>query len=83
MNVSARTLDFFDRQVGQLIIDKYGFTELEAINAFIQSETYKMLIDPDLELYKVSPYILFDLWENEKITGNPRNSAYIRSDNID
>lgn len=81
--ISARTLDFFDRTVVQSIIDKYGVNDIEAIKSFIQSETYKMLSDPELELYKVSPLILFDMWEVEKITGEPRNSLYLRSDEID
>ncbi|MDH2997090.1 hypothetical protein A1D22_05270 [Pasteurellaceae bacterium LFhippo2] len=76
--IPARTLDFFDRQVTRDIVEKYGFDELKAVKSFIQSETYQMLIDPELELYKVSPKIIFDLWENEKITGEPRNSIYIR-----
>lgn len=80
--VSARTLDFFDRHVAQLIVEKYGFDELEAIKAFISSETYTMLRDPELELYRVSPLILFDMWESEQITGNPRNSLYLRADEV-
>lgn len=80
--ISARTLDFFDRQVTKAIEEKYGLNELSAIKSFIQSETYKMLSDPELELYKLSPRIIFDLWKNEKITGNPRNSLYLRSDEI-
>ncbi|WP_439256763.1 hypothetical protein [Lonepinella sp. BR2271] len=79
MKVEARTLDFFDRHVTKLMIDKYGFAEMEAIRAFLQSETYQMLIDSELELYKLGPYALFDLWESEKITGDPRNSVYIRA----
>lgn len=80
--IPARTLDFYDRHITQAMIEKYGFNELEAIKQFIQSETYEMLINPELELYKVSPLILFDMWENEKITGNPRNSLYLRGDEV-
>ncbi|WP_386696956.1 hypothetical protein [Lonepinella sp. MS14436] len=77
--VAVRTLDFFDRHVTKLMIEKYGFKEIDAIRAFLQSETYQMLIDSELELYKLSPYALFDLWESEKVTGDPRNSVYIRA----
>lgn len=76
--IPARTLDFFDRHVVKAITEKYGFNELEATKKFIGSKTYQMLIDPQLELYKVSPQIIFDLWENEQVTGEPRNSVYIR-----
>lgn len=80
--IPARTLDFFDRHVITNIVEKYGFNPLQATKDFIQSETYTMLQDPELELYKVSPNILFDMWEAEKITGNPRNSLYLRADEV-
>lgn len=78
--VNTRTIDFFDRQVTKQIKEKYGFDDLAAIRSFLKSETYKMFIDPTLEIYKMSPRIVFDMWESEQITGNPRNSQYIRSD---
>ena len=78
--VMVRTKDFFDRQVTSMIIEKYGINEREAIRDFIESETYQMLIDPELEIYKMSPLIVFDMWENERITGNPRNSQYLREE---
>lgn len=78
--IPARTVDFFDRQVTQLMIEKYGFNDMEAIRSFLKSETYKMLIDPELEIYKLSSRIVFDMWESERVTGNPRNSQYLRSD---
>ncbi len=76
--VDARKLDFYDRQVVQLIIDKYGIKEREAVRNFIESETYQMLLDVELDIYKMSPHIIFDMWESEKVTGDPRNSQYIR-----
>ena len=41
-----------------------------------------MLQDPELELYKVSPLIIFDMWESEQVTGNQRNSLYLRADEV-
>jgi hypothetical protein len=76
----TRTKDFVDRQVTKLIIEKYGFAELEAIRSFVTSETYDMLSQPALELYLVSPLIIFDMWESERVTGDPRNSQYLRGD---
>ena len=78
--VDARTRDFFDRQVPAEIKAKYGFNELDAIRSFLLSETYQMLVDPQTEVYSFSPLILFDMWESEMITGDPRNSRYIRED---
>ena len=78
IKVAARTLDFFDRQVVSLIVEKYGIEEKDAIKKFLTSETYQMLIDVETEVYKMSPRIVFDMWECEKVTGSPRNSQYIR-----
>lgn len=62
------------------IIEKYGIGEMEAIKRFIETETYQMLSDPELEIYKMSPHIVFDMWESEQVTGNPRNSQYLRGE---
>jgi hypothetical protein len=80
IKVDTRTIDFFDRHVSRLIIEKYSFAEMEAIRIFIESATYQMLIDTELEVYKISPRIVFDMWESERVTGDPRNSQYLRSD---
>ncbi len=74
----ARIMDFFDRHVSELIMEKYGFDERVATRAFIESETYRMLSNPEMELYRETPHFLFDMWECERVTGNPRNSQYIR-----
>lgn len=79
-NIDARTMDFFDRNVVGMIIEKYGFDEMKAIHSFIKSETYQMLVDSELEIYRMSPRIVFDMWESEQISGDPRHSQYIRSD---
>ena len=76
----ARMMDFYDRHVSQLIMEKYGFDEKRAIRAFMESETYRMLSDPETEIYTFSPLIVFDMWECEQVTGNPRCSQYIRED---
>lgn len=81
MKVDVRTRDFYDRQLSELIVSKYGFSAKDAIRAFLSSETFKMLLDAELEIYKLSPRIVFDMWENEHVTGNPRTSQYIRGDN--
>lgn len=70
---------YFSNFVINLIMEKYGFDELDAIKEYYFSKTYKMLNDVSLEIYKMSHLVVFDIWENEKNTGNPRNSEYIRS----
>lgn len=80
MKVDARTLDFFDRYVTQMIVEKYGINDREAVRLFFESETYQMLMDAEQGIYTMSPHIVFDMWESEQITGTPRNSQYIRGD---
>ena len=80
MRPDARTMDFYDRHVSRMISEKYGFDEKKAIRACLESETYRMLIDPELEIHTLSPLIVFDMWECERITGNPRSSQYIRGE---
>jgi len=75
----VRFLDFFDRNVTRRIVEKYGLNEKMALRSFIMSETYQMLLDAETEVYKMSPEIVFEMWESEKITGDPRNSQYIRA----
>lgn len=76
--IPTRTITFFDQYVTGQIVEKYGLDDMAAIRSFIMSETYKMLLDPTLEIYKMSPRIVFDMWESEQVTGEPRNSQYIR-----
>jgi len=76
----ARMLDYYDRHVSRMISEKYGLDERSAIRAFLESETYRMLITPELEIYALSPVIVFDMWENEKVSGDPRQSVYIRGE---
>lgn len=71
---------FYDEKVSQMIVDKYGLEPLAALRKFLFSETYKMLADEELEMWEFSPFGIFDMWEAEQITGNPRNSLYIRRD---
>lgn len=77
---NARTRDFFVTQVVSQICEKYGMGELEAVRSFVQSKTYAMLLNGETGLYQLSPGISFDLWESERVTGDPRNSAYIREE---
>lgn len=80
MKPDSRKMDFFDRHVSEMIMNKYNIPELEALRFFIGSETYRMLLDKDTGVYVFSPNILFDMWECEKISGSPRNSQYIRGE---
>jgi hypothetical protein len=73
-------LDYYDKELVKLICNKYAYTPLEALRKFLASETYRMLRNPQLAMWNFSPLGIFDMWESEQITGNPRNSLYIRRD---
>ncbi len=73
-------IDYYDRQVIQSIIDKYGLDAMEATRQFICSETHSLLEDADNGMWAFPAYALFDMWEAEKVTGDPRNSLYVRGE---
>ena len=73
-------LTFYNEKVSQMIVDKYGVEPLSALRRFLYSETYKMPTNVELEMWDFSPLGIFDMWEAEQITGNPRNSLYLRRD---
>lgn len=73
-------LPYYNEKVLQMIVDKYGLEPLSALRKFMFSETYRMLIDEELEMWDFSPFGIFDMWEAEQVTGNPRNSLYLRRD---
>ena len=66
-------------EISLLISKKCNLSEFDGLRIFLNSETYKMLCDDSLEMWEFSPIALFDMWENEIATGNPRNSLYLRS----
>lgn len=71
-------LSYYDKEVIALICEKYGFDEWKAMRLFIGSETYAMLSDPKLEMWDFGYPAIFNMWECEQITGDPRNSSYFR-----
>ena len=73
-------LQFYDKEVAVLISRKYGYSIMDAYRKFLFSKTYKMLSNPELEMWEFSPAGIFDMWESEIVTSDPRNSAYIRID---
>lgn len=80
--LSPDILDYYDEEVSLLISEKYGFDHMEAIRCFLKSKTYAMLEDADLEMWSFGPQGIFDMWENEQVTGDPRTSLYLRGDEI-
>ncbi len=73
-------IDYYNGEVVQMIADKYGYTQMDALRAFVMSETHEMLENADCGLTSFGAGAIFEMWENEKITGNPRSSVYIRGE---
>jgi hypothetical protein len=75
-------MELYDVEVTRLIVDRLGVDELTALRLFTGSETYAMLADDDLKMWYFSPLAIYDLWETERATGDPRNSLYLRGDDF-
>lgn len=73
-------LPYYNEKIVQMMKDKYSIEPLEALRRFLFSKTYRMLTDTELEMWEFSPFGIFDMWESEQITGDPRNSLYLRRD---
>ena len=55
---------------------------MDALRLLLASETHRMLEDDNLKMWYFSPLALFDMWETELATGDPRESLYLRGDEI-
>ncbi|KFI65686.1 hypothetical protein BCUN_0181 [Bifidobacterium cuniculi] len=80
MDLQADINSYYDREVTRMINEKYGIDPMEALASYLGSETYAMFNDPTLEMLDFSPAGIFDMWESERVTGDPRNSLYLRRD---
>ena len=74
------SLDYYDKSVVQRIVDKYGMKPMDAVRAFLTSETHRMLEDAELAMREFSERAIFEMWEVERVTGDPRNSEHLRSE---
>ena len=78
--ISNVSLDYYNKSVIQRIINKYNMEPMEAARSFLTSETHKMLENTDCAMWEFSERAVFDIWESEQVTGDPRNSLYLRSE---
>lgn len=72
--------DYYNRKVIARIIEKYALAPLEAARRFLTSETHALLEDADNGLARFPESAVFDMWEAEQVTGDPRNSRHLRSE---
>ncbi|MBR3584079.1 MAG: hypothetical protein IKO01_11625 [Kiritimatiellae bacterium] len=78
--LSPDILDYYDEEVVRRIAEKHGYGEREALALFLHSRTYQMLADPEMRMTQFGPDGIFDIWETERITGDPLRSDYLRMD---
>ncbi len=72
--------DYYDRNVISQMIEKYNMKPMDAVRDFLTSETHALLEDAENGLASFSTGAVFDMWEAEQITGDPRNSVYLRGE---
>ena len=77
--ISSDRLKYYDVEMIKMIRNKYNLSYMDSFKEFVYSKTYKMLENKDFEMYEFGVPAIFDMWENEKITGTPQNSIYLRS----
>ncbi|MEE0958144.1 MAG: hypothetical protein UH734_08740 [Ruminococcus sp.] len=77
---SPTSLQFYDHAVTDLIMEKYGYTRMDALRSFVGSHTHAMLEDAENGMTAFGAAGVFDIWESEMVTGDPRNSIYIRGE---
>ena len=78
--INSDYLYFFDSWVIPKICEVYKTDAETATRNFIFSQTYQMLCDYELKLFRESPLVIFDMYKNEVEKGNPRESSYIKGD---
>lgn len=53
-----------------LITQEFGLDEVAATRAFYESEVYSLLEQEDTKLWHLSPLTLFNMYDEERKTGN-------------
>ena len=73
--LDPETIDYYNSEIVPMIAEKYGYSQMDALRVFVASKTHEMLENEDFGAGAV-----FEIWETEKVTGDPRNSVYIRGE---
>lgn len=73
-------LDYYNRSVVTSIINKYAFEPMDAVRSFLLSQTHALLEDAENGLWDYPARAIFDMWEAEQVTGDPRNSLSLRAE---
>lgn len=76
--LNPEIIDYYNNEVVKMINEKYGLEPINALKAFILSKTHEMLENEKYGMTDFGAEAIFEIWECEKVTGDPRNSVYIR-----
>lgn len=72
--------DYYNGEVVRMMTDKYGYDNMEALRRFVMSKTHEMLENEECGLTAFGAGAVFEIWEAEMITGDPRNCIYLRGE---
>lgn len=78
--IEPESIDYYNNEVVLMIMDKYGMSEMDAFKSFVDSKTHEMLENEECGMTDFGAEAIFEIWESEKVTGDPRNSVYIRGE---
>ena len=53
---------------------------MDALKLFVCSTTHEMLENEDCGMTDFGAEAIFEIWECEKVTGDPKKSVYIRGE---
>lgn len=53
---------------------------MDALKSFVSSKTHEMLENEDCGMADFGAGAIFEIWECEKVTGDPKRSVYIREE---
>ena len=73
-------VDYYNNEVVVMIAEKYGMSQMDALKAFVNFKTHEMIENAECGMTDFGAEAIFEIWECEKITGDPRKSIYIRSE---
>lgn len=76
----SNSLIYYTKEVVKMMNEKYNIDFMQGYKMLVNSKTYKMLEDLNYSMWDFGAPAIFEIWECERITGEPKNSVYIRCD---
>jgi hypothetical protein len=76
-HTDSAILASIDEWVIKMVVDEYGLSPQDAMDAFLTSETHALLEDYELRFWWYSPKVIFDIYKSERELGSPLESSYL------